>query len=170
MKVTTFNDGERFVVVFEGIGVDEKDLIKGLLSPLSADNIERAPEVAPVPVEEDEEPVIPIVFPDGPYAGMSPTDILAAGPQEAQDAYVYICSVIENLTDDLREICDAETKKYVKSRFENTNSQEYAKKLSDNLVNKFFDMFAYSIPKELKVEPWTRNSVASAIDYFQAFY
>ncbi len=170
MKVTTFNDGERFVVVFEGIGVDDKDLIKGLLSPLSADNIERAPEVVPVPVEEDEEPEIPIVFPDGPYAGMSPTDILAAGPQEAQDAYVYICSVIESLSGELREICDAETKKYVKSRFENTKSMDYANKLSDNLVQKFYDMFAYNIPDELKEEPWTKKSVAFAIDYFQTFY
>ncbi len=167
MKVSTFNDGERFVVVFEGITVNDQTLIKGLLAPLSVDNIERKPEVEPIPVVEEEPPEMPVCFTDGPYAGMPPMDILTANQKEAQAAYVYICSVINDLPADLKDKCVAATQHYLKSRFESVDSVEYAAKLNDKQVAKFYELFSFNIPEELNLGD--KENLPYVIEWFKCF-
>lgn len=143
MKISTFKDGSRLIVVFEGIDLSEEALIKGMLSPISTD---RVPVVEPIEEEPEEMPEIP-VFTDGPYAGLTPTDVLMAEPREAQEAFLYITQ--NAVPEELKSACDVAVKEYLRSRFSSTDEAEYAKKLTERQVERFFEMFKPVIPEDL---------------------
>lgn len=164
MKVSTFQDGERFIVVFEGIKVEEKDLIKGLLAPLSVQNIESEPMVEPIPSEPEEAPNIPVAFPDGPYVGASPMDVLMAEPKEARKAYSYICANLSGFSEELKSLCESEVKNYLRRSFASVDADEYAKKLSDKQIDMFFETYKVSIPESICKG---REGIAEAINHFK---
>ncbi len=167
MKIQTFKDGDRFIVVFEGLEVKEEDMIKGFLSPMFTENVHRPCEVEPIATQEEEIPEIPVVFNDGPYTGKTPNDVLSSSQEDAWNAYVYITEQLSGgkLEEKLSSVCDKEIKTYLRNRFERTNGEEFAAKLSDKQVGMFFKQFGYSIPTDLNTGK--REDIPTIINTFK---
>ncbi len=169
MKVQTFRDGERFIIVLEGIDVKMEEVIKGILNPLVPQNLTRECQVEPMDPPSETPPVIPVVFEDGPFAGKSPEEVLfSTNPKDGFNAYKYICSGLESqqFNTELSKTCEEQIRKYVRLRFATTNGEDYANALSGKQVQIFFDSFDYSIPQELKTK--NKDDVAKIIEYFKA--
>ena len=167
MKIQTFKDGERFIVVFEGISTNEEDMIKGFLGP-ALENISRPCQVEPIAVEQEVSPEIPVVFNEGDYAGQTPADVLNAPQKEASEAYRYICTNLRagNFDTELSKVCANEIKIYLKKRFESCDGEAYAKKLSDAQVKMFYNTFGYSIPDDLNTG--SVEQIPAIIDSFKS--
>lgn len=151
MKIQTFKDGQRFIVVFEGISTKEEDMIRGFLAP-ALEDVTRPAQVEPIEVEQEVSPEIPVVFSDGEYFGQMPGDILRAPQKEALAAYRYICDGLTKKAfdnNDLSKACESAIKEYLNSRFENCDGAEYAAKLTEKQVEKFYETFGYNIPTDL---------------------
>lgn len=117
MNIKTFKDGDRFIVVFEGLenSPSNEAMIQGILASIigttaSVEKVDNA-IVEPVPTKEEEVPEIP--FTSGYFEGKTRTEAL----------------------------------EYLRKRFVNTNADEYANKLSDSQRIKFFKTFADVIPE-----------------------
>ena len=159
MNISTYQDGERFVVVFEGIDVSEKDMIKGMLNPFV---VNRTPEVKPV--ESKEQKPAADRFSCGPYEGKTPQEILSGEPKEARDAYTYLTGLMDTFEVSFKEICESALKEYLRNSFKSVDPETYANKLSEKQMNNFFEIYKYSLPENVKK---TKSGVVESIKAFK---
>lgn len=157
LNMKCFRDGERLVVVLEGVNIPEaEEMVKGFFSSLVANATVTQEDPAyaePIPVFEEECPPIPdFFFEEEPYAGKTPEDILLSGTaEEKAAAFKWLRSKIEigeySLSTD--EISVAMSQ-FLKNRFEECVPEEYCKKLSDGQLNMLLIQHAPVITSTLK--------------------
>lgn len=159
LNIKSFRDGERLVVVLEGMDIPTvenvvKDFFSSLISGSTVTQEDPA-YAAPIPVFEEECPPVPAVFfEEEPYAGKTPEDILLSGTvEERAAAFKWLRGKIETgeLCIATPEISDAMSL-FLKDRFEKTIPEEYCKKLTDAQLNKFINQHAPVIPQSLTEE------------------
>lgn len=167
MKITTYQDGNRRVIIFDGLdSPKEDDVIKAFLSSLTKE-VEEAPAADLAPMEYTEERVEEpqFVFPDGEYKGQTPADILYA-PTGTEKAYKYIVSAIENNVwpEESKKLED-EIATYVKHRFASSDALALSEKLvKGKNTERFFETYRHSLPDPLR---GGEENLANAIVWLQ---
>lgn len=157
MNIKTFKDGNRFVIVFEGLDdmPSQENMIKAFLGGICPNvTEEKAAEVQPVCVEDN----MPqnVMFIAGPYAGQTPQEILEA---EGKRGFIYLVSQIRNqeLPGDLLLAIDNAVTGYLR-QFANCDADAYSKKLSDKQLSTFIQLYWGALPdsviaEKIKVDP-----------------
>ena len=149
MNIKTFKDGERLVIVVEGLKSfpTDESLLKGLLSGISDGNVEACSEAdaIPLPVAE-EEPCI--------LVGTS----FYAGPLEG--AFPLIDSVKKEL--ELLSSLGDNAELYLRYKFSKLDAENYASKLSVQQKGKFFEIYGKYLPAPLLEE----GDVRKVIEYY----
>ena len=153
MTVKTFRDGERLVIVIEGMEpTSDLDIVKGLLGSIKADT-EYYPdaEAAPVPVVEEEIPTEPV--------GIQVETSYFKGNLE--ECYDKVDSVKKEL--ELLSVLADNAEMYLSHKFSKMDAKAYAEKLTPVQKSKFFEIYGRFMPENL-VEA---NDVAAAIEYYK---
>lgn len=148
MKVQTFKDGERLVIIVEGIDAPtEKELLSGLLSKVTSDNMETLPpaEAKSVPVEDQE-----------PYIYVETSFFKG----NLEDAYDKVDNMAKEL--ELLKALGGNSESYLKHKFSKMDPKGYADKLTDSQKKKFFDTYGPYMPEALV----DKKNVAEAISYY----
>ena len=181
LNIKAFQDGDRFVVVFEGITPDTKEMIKSFLGAAMEVPGEAKPVVTkeePItlpPVDEPkEEPLQETstegptkdtkkypdhpVFEDGEYQGLTPWHLIdTPDDKKSLIGYRYLMKQYKSGSlNDHQELKKASMDAivcYLDYRFSMiTDAKEYAKKLNEKQCKLFFDDFADAAPSSKKKE------------------
>lgn len=170
MKINTFQDGDRFIVVFEGIGPKNEDLIKGLLGAVTLENS----CAIPVEPENDErlleeiQNTVAFTFDNGPYKGKTPYDIVSVSDKkEAYKGYLYLAKIAEVENDecifmDIQSACKDFMKQWANGI---DDAYAYASKLTDAQSIAFFKQFNIAIESEIKSKLLSQAGYADWSDY-----
>ncbi|MBO5620156.1 MAG: hypothetical protein J6I68_05460 [Butyrivibrio sp.] len=149
MNIKTFKDGERLVIVVEGLTTfpTDESLLKGLLSGISDGDVEAYPEAdaIPLPVAEEEPCII---------VGTS----FYAGPLDG--ALPLIDSVKKEL--ELLSSLGDNAELYLRYKFSKLDADAYASKLSVQQKEKFFETYGKYLPAPLLEE----KDVKKVIEYY----
>ncbi len=150
LSIKTFKDGDRLVVVFEGLNdlPSEEEMVKNCIKSILAGSVpETLPEadVVPIVTEEEAPPVIrDEIFLTGPYEGKTPKEILESGsPKEKREAFIYLTNFAKSevTEDELALLQDVKKviREYVK-RFQG-DGESYAGNLTETQLNLFLYQF-----------------------------
>lgn len=152
MNIRTFKDGNRLVIVVEGlenIPSDEEVLGKFIKSISGCDKTDvfSQAEAIPVPVEESDPCIIvKTSFYEGPVEG----------------AYEHIDSVQKEL--ELLSELGENSELYLRHKFSKMDGKEYSEKLSPVQKKKFFEIYGRYMPESI-VEDF---DVQKAIDFYKS--
>lgn len=171
VNIKTYKDGDRLVVIFEGLGeITEEKIVSTFLQSLGNVDSDVPPaNVKPLPVVEDplpttlpeqakepdkEDPkpaVFDFWFVDGPYAGKTPSAILSEGtPQEQDKAFNYLSKMLKTeKSEKVVDLIKSSGVSYLKRRFASTESFAYAIKLNEKQVKTFYNLYADFCSAEL---------------------
>lgn len=162
MNIKSFMDGDRLVIVVEGlkeVPSDEK-LLKGFLSAIMPDtetSIHKPSDAAPVPVVEED-----VTIPCEEITSDGDIEIKTSFfTGKLNDAYACIDSFSKEL-----EVLNAlkdNAEIYLRHKFAGMDTDAYTEKLSDAQKTKFFDVYGAFMYHPL-VEA---GDVKSAIEYYQ---
>ncbi len=153
LTVKTYRDGDRLVVVFEGLSSipDEEAMIKSFLGGMIDGTLTKVPDVEakPVPANEDV-PEIPKEetpmedtrheYDDGPYKGMTPPEALS---KDKARAIGYLVSTINGTV--RQEDANLAIKDFLR-QFSGCDAKGYSEKLSSNQVFSFIRQYSPVFP------------------------
>ena len=157
MKIQTFQDGDRFVVVFEGLSekTAEQEMIKGLLQGLAGVMTTMAPpaDATPVAKEEDHTDVLNMIeevadatFQDGPYTGKTPKEV---SEEFGSKGFIYLAEQKDIVSGALRDAC-IQAMREVTETFRSCDAKGYAGKLTEGQIHTFFRKFQALLPADLR--------------------
>lgn len=189
LSIKAFQDGDRFVVVFEGLSdhPSQEEMIKGFLGGLLT-SVEQAPDAAAIPIQQEDVPEVTVpeeeiaqepdrddVFPDGPYKGHTPGEVLEL---DKTAGFIYLSEAIKGRSpeDPLFSIINKEISGVLKNFATCEDEESYSKRLSSNQVAQFIKKFRLVMSPELQEEldmaggnePELRKIIAKAVRYFKA--
>lgn len=191
LQIKSFKDGDRFVVVFEGMDniPSTENVITAFLTGITNVPVKKDAEAKVEPVHTDENPsdiMVNETFSSGPYAGKTPAEILSVNDIQMQNkAFAYICEELKRNGSTFSETMKKSVYDYLKRRYETCNPEEYSKKLSDGQVRYFYtfhepvinDSMKRKICEKFEKKCWTaflfsedkilREGVAEIIKQFQ---
>lgn len=160
LNIKTFKDGNRFVVVFEGLSnmPSEEDMIKNYISSIVNANISTEKEIDAKPVETTDEPIPVPIFEDGPFAGMSPSQVIETGNKGIAYLNMEMGKYGMGSEEDVLTLEIASVMyNHIHKRFSQMDVEEFAKKLSDGQINSLIAMYGNTFKPENKAN-------------FEAFY
>ena len=149
MNIKTFKDGERLVIVVEGLKSfpTDTELLKGLLSGIGSSDIEAMPDADAIPLPATEEEPCIIV-------GTS----YYAGPLDG--VFPYVDSMKKEL--ELLTSLGDNAEMYLRVKFSKMDAKAYADKLSVQQKRSFFKIYGKYIPQPLADE----GDVQKVIEYY----
>ena len=185
VSVKSFVDGDRLVVVFEGISnaPSESELVKSYIESVLKTQTMPPADVTPVPADEEpidipEEVISPVqevkpirteVFIDGPYEGKTPEEILSKGtPKDKREAFRYLTRYIKSEVSEEETDLVKESEKCINeilAKF-STDGETYTSMLNEKQVNLFIYQFIDVFSNEKRDE--ILSSVGTSIDKLPA--
>lgn len=142
MKIETFKDGSRLVVVFDGLtDVTEQLIVEkflgGIISPPA--ELENMPEEEPLKI-----------YTSGPYAGKTPEEVFAECPDVKSKDAAYKVMRDAIINKELMEETQAACMTYLKERFASADPEKYPQKLTKEQQEKFILMYNPVLSSEVK--------------------
>lgn len=179
LSVKQFRDGNRLVVVFEGLKdiPSEEQMIQNYLSSLVGNNVDVAPSVEAEPVVlNNEMPEIPKpVFCGSEYNSMTPSEVVKDGTK----ALVFLNRQLVNQeSEDMETEIRRVLRKTVAEQFRTVEPDKFCSTLTNAQVNAFFLRYG-NIPteeekriimKKLNSKTWEeKKNIISIIHLFQSY-
>ncbi len=135
MNVKAYQDGTRFVMVFEDCTPDITECLKAFIKPV----MEAKAEVKPMKKE--------VIIKASGYDGMTIAQCL----EEKKDAgYAAIAHMMQDFSEEERPIVEENLSNYIKERFLGIDPYEFAEKLTDKQCAIFFKQFLHAAAPYMK--------------------
>ena len=173
MKINTYKQGKRLVVVFDNLEeTTETELIIKFLSSIAETRVVESPETDEVAVEKESCPTeyfcveeecaegemeafeemeaLEAQFIDGPYKGKTPKETLSGSSKEIKNAYIYLTKNLGEFGGKLLEATKKAISEFVDEMFLDVNPDDYAAQLTKGQQKTFLKMYSYSISEKAK--------------------
>ena len=163
LTVKTFKDGDRLVVVFEGLHdiPSEETLIQSFLSGITGAQVNREEAIDAKPVKQDTEiPTIEEadpVFADGEYEGMTPEEVIKTGRAKG---FTFLAEHMddETLPENLKSRIKESVRAYL-SNFKGCDPLAYSNKLSFKQVCTFLTQYLPVLPDGVRDEAFENGQL-----------
>lgn len=152
MTIKSFKDGERLVIIVEGLKdfPSETDLIKGFLGSITKEGtVTDLPDAEALPVPVEEAPDLGVLIETSFFTG------------NLEDVYDKIDSLSKEK--ELLEVLGDNADIYLRHKFSKMDGAAYAGKLSAVQKTKFFETYGRYMPSEVV----SGNDVEKAIEYYK---
>ena len=164
MQIKTYKDGERLVIIVEGLeNIPSDDAqLKGFLSVLVPNTdvqVLTSPDAKPVPIEEDVPSVVESVMSDIEARDIEVETSFFKG--KLTDAYSHVDSVSKEL--ELLHALNDNAESYLRHKFSKIDASSYTEKLSAAQKERFFEVYGpFMYPQLVETK-----DVKSVIEYYQ---
>lgn len=180
MKINTFKQGNKLVVVFEGLELSETEVLTKFISSLANSTISEDAECEEETYVEDECPIIPdepmeaitedkeeevdgeiiepeletnsTIFESGPYKGKNPKLMLSLdnSAKDIKNAFIYLSKNLTALEGEILQETKEAISEFIQITFKNTDASEYSNALTAGQQKTFLRMYEFCLGEKTK--------------------
>lgn len=180
MKINTFKQGKKLVVVFDGLELSETEVLQKFIATLANSTVSEDADCEEEKFVEDECPIIPDEptdieesreeeseeepelqeqekeispsFESGPYKGKNPKLMLSLdnSAKDIKNAFIYLSKNLTALEGEILQETKEAISEFIHITFKDTDASKYGNALTAGQQKTFLKMYEYCLGEKMK--------------------